>query len=544
MVGTEEIKELIRTLIKARKNIRIYPSNNPIYNKTVDDVHNRFSSIFDYTDSFTLKIRQYEITSGEEVVYYDKEKDENLAIFFFKDGIRELTFKKGIPREEVEEFLKLISLNYSEIPDDDIVTLMWEMGFQFIHYVVDNTILLEDETYEESAIQKVREVSAGDEEILKAYEEASGADKTAALNILPLTNDDINSIIREIESRNDNKIRLLVHILFEMLTIADGSGEYEEIAGFIKKSLEYAMSSADLETVIYTANKTMDTIENCALPESATQQLKGIEYFFNSNSFIKLFGSTLDTGVVFSEAQIDEFSTLLNRNSIPHLITILGELKNITSRRILIRILSELGRKDISLLAAGLSDKRWYVVRNIIYILRQIGNKVSARYLTGAVKHQDIRVKKEAIRALGEIGSPEVLDTLSGCLSDEDESVRITAVKAIGLIRSPVSRNLIIGKIRENNFRERSFTEKREVLETLTKWSDGEVIDTLIGILKKRSFFKRAKNDETRAAAAYSLGTTGSPEAVSLLEKLRNSKNKLLRDNVLTALKRIEDGKA
>ena len=68
-------------------------------------------------------------------------------------------------------------------------------------------------------------------------------------------------------------------------------------------------------------------------------------------------------------------------------------------------------------------------------------------------------------------------------------------------------------------------------------------ISLLIRNLKRKTLFKRAKNLEIRAAAAHGLGIIGTEEALENLMKLQNSKNKLLRENVQLAIKRITDEK-
>ncbi|RMG71213.1 MAG: hypothetical protein D6710_06370, partial [Nitrospirae bacterium] len=79
-----EIRDLIQAILKARKNLRIYPENNPIYQKTLDDVYSRFKEILDYTDELKFKIRQFEILHDDQVVYENRQKDESLALLFFK----------------------------------------------------------------------------------------------------------------------------------------------------------------------------------------------------------------------------------------------------------------------------------------------------------------------------------------------------------------------------------------------------------------------------------------------------------------------------
>lgn len=97
----------------------MYPENNPIYARTIGDTYARFRNFFNYRDELNLKINQNDILYDSEQIYYNPGKDDNLALFFFKDGLRELTFKNGLSEAEIEEFLKILSLDFDrEFVDD------------------------------------------------------------------------------------------------------------------------------------------------------------------------------------------------------------------------------------------------------------------------------------------------------------------------------------------------------------------------------------------------------------------------------------------
>ncbi|GMT47206.1 MAG: PBS lyase [bacterium] len=544
MTLAQDVKDTVQELIKAKKNLRIYPENNPVYARTINNVYSRMTTILDSSGSLSLKIKQHDIFLAGETVYHSDEKEENLALFFFKDGIRELTFNQGLPKNEMEDFLRILSVDFErEVSDDDIVTLMWEKDFQFIHYIVDDSILLEDETYEERAIEEAKKASANNEGILNAYEDAFGLEKESGLNVVPITDEDLGNIIREIENDPPDKSITLIHLLFEMLSYAEGMGEYKELTGFISSALEFAINLGNLEAAVYTFKKIGHGTAEDIYGKDAYVCLKELKTFINSARFIKLLGEILDEGAEFNEELLYEFASLLDKRAILPFIHILGELRNAPARKAVISILSELGKKDIPSIAQGMHDRRWYVVRNIICILRQIGDTSAVEYLTRAVRHPDRRVKKEAIRTLGVMGTGSVLPVLKDCMSDSDELVRLAAVRAIGLIGTPVSKKIILDRITDRSFRDKSYNEKKEFYEVLAKWKDSDVIDLLIKSLKRKTLFKRTKNVEIRAAAAHGLGIIGTEEALETLMKLRNSKNKLLRENIQSAIKRITDEK-
>ena len=54
-------KDVIQSLVKAKKTIRLYPENNPIYAKTIEENFSKFADFFNYRDELTLKITQNEM---------------------------------------------------------------------------------------------------------------------------------------------------------------------------------------------------------------------------------------------------------------------------------------------------------------------------------------------------------------------------------------------------------------------------------------------------------------------------------------------------
>ena len=75
----------------------------------------------------------------------------------------------------------------------------------------------------------------------------------------------------------------------------------------------------------------------------------------------------------------------------------------------------------------------------------------------------------------------------------------------------------------------------------ISRWQDEEVKNFLLKTLKKKKFWEKTKNDETRACAAYVLGITGNKDAIPLLEKTKNSNNKLLKTFSLSAIRQLTD---
>ena len=121
----KEVRDILQNIIKAKKAFRMYPPNNPIYVKTLEEAYTRFKNFFTYKDNCVFHVKHNSILYDTQEIYHNPEKEDNLALFFFKDGLRELSFSRGLSQEELEEFLKILALDFDrDVVDDDIVTLI------------------------------------------------------------------------------------------------------------------------------------------------------------------------------------------------------------------------------------------------------------------------------------------------------------------------------------------------------------------------------------------------------------------------------------
>lgn len=550
MEQTEDItlvKDILQTVMKARKTLKMYPQNNPMYVKTLEETYNKFNDFLDDKGELSLKIGQNSIFYDSEEIYHKAEKEDNLALFFFKDGLRELTFKKGLLQEELEEFLKIITMEFDrEELDEDIVTLLWERDFQNIKHIVDDTVLIdiEGEDYETKALNDTKQTISDIEGLMKAYDEEFKEEDIKEVPIISFTDKDLKMLMNELENDSINKIEKLSDILFGILYKSEELGDIlEDVLRFLKNTIKFSITQGDIKAVIQLINRAKGLIEDPTTTDDMKKYMQMLLVYPSNEEIINLLGEVLDSNVKIDDDVFKDFIKLLDKRAILPLVNVLGELKTFRVRAKVIDALIFLGKKDIQTLATALNDTRWYVVRNIINIIRKIGDKRAIEYMLKNIKHGDIRVRKEVIRGLGEFGVEEALKPLKDRLDDIDVGVRIEAARAIGNIRSNLAKSTILEKISDKEFRSRDFEEKKEFYRVLSNWrDDSETFNFLIKILKKGSFLWWAKNYEDRACAAFCLGLMDNKDALPFLLKQADSGNKLFDEITQAAIKRLEHG--
>jgi hypothetical protein len=542
--GLSEVKNIIQSILKARKTSRLYPQNNPIYVNVMKELYDKISDFLGYADSLNLHFGKHDIFYDSESIYHNTERQENLALLFFKDGLRELTIKKGVTAEELGDFIRIISQDFDrDTVEDDLVTLLWGKNFENIRYIVEDTFLTEGEELEAKAVREARQKeNSGKESLQKIYEDSAGdSDGIRDLTIFSLTDNDFKLFFDELERDASDKTRKLFNILFENFSAIEHREEYHDKVNHFMQAIEFSIRRGNLNIVTEVQSRIEQILESDDIEEEAKGHLSKIILFTGGEYIILLIGEILDGGREIEEQTFRSFFSHLRENAIKPLVKILAEMKNINSRRMVIDALVHIGRKDISPLLEEMNDPRWYVVRNIVHVLRKIGDKKSGKSLLKLLSHKDIRVKKEAVRALGEIGGESVVADLRKYLNDDNAQLRKAVLSALGSIRSDAAKEVIMDYITGKRFKDKDFNEKKECFHILALWHDDDVYDFLVRMVKKRSFLS-SKKAESRACAAYSLGLLNNRDALPVLNKFTTSGNKLLREYSVKALRRLENG--
>src|SRR3990170_2016961 len=134
--GVKSATDVLQTLSKAIRTLKIYPDTSPLRQKFVTELTGKFNKFLDEYGNLILRVKQTEMFYQGEVVYSHPSKEENIAFRLFGDGIREIIFTKGLEEKEILDFIDAITRDCSKEGNDDVVTLLWEKDFKNIRHIV------------------------------------------------------------------------------------------------------------------------------------------------------------------------------------------------------------------------------------------------------------------------------------------------------------------------------------------------------------------------------------------------------------------------
>ena len=531
----EHVRDIFRTLAITIKTFTIYPKDNPIYQKFATELFEKFSSFFDSDDQLSVDIEQYSLLYKGKSVYHSKERNDNVALLLFADGIRQIDFHKGITAEEITDFIDILRLasRLETKDDDDIVTLLWErniknMGYAAVEDTVDDSLAVEESLLSEGIDQK-----SSDEVNVGAASSPGAPIKSAsvALEVETLSDNELDEIKNDLSALEEKPLlSAALKLLFDLLTNENGTEVFPEIMQNIGRIADIRMKEADIKGTI----ELLTDLKKYYAVLNAPEQQTLIDTVFDNA------GTPDKITTLFSAAEspdIQRYLFLLRKNSIPHMISVLGELQEMKQRKLLCEILAVVCKYHMSALAEALTDDRWYLVRNLAMILGMTGEPAAVKHLGKVLTHPNMKVRREVVRALDNINTEDTKSLFLIALGDKDSTVRIRALKALKKFKDPA----IFRRLRESasieELKKKTFEETRELLETLAVNGAEDAFPVLSDLFRKRGLFEKEEITQIRACAAYGLGLIGTPESVALLENESESKKDILREACINALK-------
>jgi HEAT repeat protein len=123
---------------------------------------------------------------------------------------------------------------------------------------------------------------------------------------------------------------------------------------------------------------------------------------------------------------------LLGPGAIRELLRALVEEQVRTRRRRIFDLLTALGTDVVPEATRWLSDPNWFVVRNMIALLRAVGDRTSLATLRRLTAHADLRVRLEALRSLLELDPAAGHDYLLAAMRNADPRAATAAVELAG----------------------------------------------------------------------------------------------------------------
>ena len=531
-------REVAQLLPKVLRALRLYGPTSPAVRRFEEDFLATLGSSLKEGDALSLLATEEALLFGGEPVYTDPDHTEGLPFRLYQTGIRGIAFDPEIEPEEVRLFLSVLRTGMDvRTGDDDLVTLLWQYDLPHIG------LLVVDEAPDAAAALQVPmdPVRLGGSTLpgpvtgavllkgAKRREERADPFHPAATRPSVFSQELLTCFqAARMAEESQPAGERLADLLLDLAALAEECQDYPAILGLLERAVGAAMGRGDLPwtTRILRELRALAELDG-ALPPAHREPLHQALARMGEAAATPL-GALINKGQVKQVEDLEAFVAVLGDEAIPLLCNALGDLTNRRDRRLLCDIMVRRIGENVDLLARGLADPRWYVVRNVIYILGRTKNPAGVPLLRRVLDHPEPRVVREALRGLDAVGAHKDRAFLTPLLEVRSTPIRMWAIERLAALKDPCVVPKLLPMIQAPDFEERSFEERQRLFEALGRAGTNNLLPMLQKMLIPARIFGRARAQERQRCAIAALGALGTPEArVLLTEGLGSSSDAL-----------------
>ncbi|MCL4474624.1 MAG: HEAT repeat domain-containing protein [Nitrospirae bacterium] len=270
-----------------------------------------------------------------------------------------------------------------------------------------------------------------------------------------------------------------------------------------------------------------NTLYSHALAGKYREEAAGmLDFFFYSRESIakmidafKLWGRLEREGVV-------RLAGALKRHLADSLFDALAEEKDPSIRKFLLSVLTGFRTDILPEAVRRLNDERWYVVRNMIYLIRECGGVKYVNQVKPFAKHGDKRISVEAVKTLLHFNVPGAFPYVRLYLQSRDLELRDQVVRLIGMYRVKEAVPYLLEILEKKGLFGTEWYYKISVVKALGDIGDPRALDTLTRLYQSKTMLYKSAMEELKVEIFKSLSNYPPAAVKSLLEQGLTSKEK------------------
>jgi hypothetical protein len=559
------VRELFLTLSKTLRSYQLYDRNNPVYLRFVANLREAFERVWETRDDLQIMVEEDRFVWMGEEVYRDENRSSSLCFLVYRDGIRDLTLRRGIEGPEIETLLDVLHRVRSAArqEEDDLVTLLWDLDLEHLGYgavdlLPEGTLLRADGEGDPSALD-VRGILQGElgTDLPGDGAEASGGDEappaaTVMDHVRAIRPEDFNPTLYaldegergylegEYRKEMDRDVRRdVLYALFDRLEHDHATpGRQEEIVACLHQLLPGFLGQGRLRHAALLLRELEALTEREGkLSEGALREVESLLEELSSEDAVRELVQAMEDGAVRPEG--DDLALLLRFLRPAALGPLLARAEEVTRaevRKVIADAIRALAKGQEERLERFLSDPDPSVVTGAVRLLGSLGHRGASSHLVRLLEEGEPRVQQAVLEAARRIPTSQLAASLERRLTGDDRSLRIGAARVLAEIRYTPATATLRRVLEGRELRAADLSEQMAFFSAFADLAGADGVSLLERFLHHRSLLGRRETPEIRACAALALGRIGGTKAVELLRRAEGDDDPVVRSAVKRAL--------
>ncbi|MDP2682186.1 MAG: HEAT repeat domain-containing protein [Deltaproteobacteria bacterium] len=513
MSGPLTTETILIEFAKTVKAIGFYPEGHPNLEAFIEKTFNLLKDAINEKGYIKWLIERTGFMEERLAIGKGRKPLEALAKDLFFKRIREINFTQDATLKEWKDFLSILKMDTDSLKKaGGLEKLLLIKEIKGIELNEMNYADIRKKVIEIEEAKKKEELETGQEE--EAAAEAESEEKEEVVRSM-------EEQLKAIEESEET-----IEVLLDKLEKEENTMLYKTIAHKIMektKPLQEEKNMEGLFPVLITLTAHSGP-ESRRLPEQkdiASMNLKSLLYSDMTAYLIIRLCSRHEE----RRKEIQQILILSGEEAMKQLLTALVNRDEAYSRRQIFNALIMFGEMVRLEAEKCLDDERWFVVRQMVSLLGEIGSPRSLQAIKTAFGHKDVRIKKEVLKAVAKIPSNESTAFLLERLLEDNAALKYQVIISLGVLKDPAAVEPLGDFALKRDFFNEEIEFRKEAARSLGMIGGKSATAILKNLLQKKVFWGKKQNDEVRSVAAISLGRIGGKDAIDLLEEMaRTSK--------------------
>ena len=501
----QRVTQAVTEFAKGIKSASFYPASHPVLLQAVTRIIQLFEAVplpeeglsIDVTKN-ALLYRDIPLPSGGNKAVIDLNRE-----LYLRRAAR-IIFLPNLQPDEVVSCLKAITKDPEEIQDAgglerillrEKVTRIWANRVDYDKL----TELLKEEELEEIQLEEL-------------------AEDPLATTDTPLQNETMPEEIVTIDT---------------LLTRISKETDPSAYRGHIVEFSRFLLAERAERKIEYSTQAMTIFVRHLEAPPGGSDEIAGLARLgikeVASDELVAHYIGLLKKRGARGREETDTVLVALEERSVGPLLQALAEEEDLLVRKAIVEIVTRIGRIAVPTILENLDDSRWYMVRNMITVLGTLGMPDLAPHVAATLSHPDLRVKKEAIKALSRIPHPSAVTALCDLCFFPEETVALAATAALSSKKETEAVVALYRRSAAKLFLYPNYRLAHEAIDSLRTIGTDESVTALEEILSLRSLWSTKKFRAMKFHALRSISKIKGERSEEVLERARRSADRSLR---------------
>ena len=510
----KQVRDIASLFSKAAKNYQVYLPNNRMFLASLTEFAGALQKFLYDHETLSLVVAEFELHYGGKPVYENPDKHQSLAFRMYRDGVRLLSFHKGVSTKELLDLLEALS-KCMEIDnlEEDFVTLLWEKDLKRITYyeIEDYEEEFEPRRPEEQAVTGIQDDVFGPDAESMPPEQLQDIEEMK--NMLKFTTDELDQAKQMVESDDDDLLILRAwQVIQSTIDLKKSPEAFMDLSNAVAHLIDMAVQKdriGDAATVMKEAKLIYSKHES---PEIRASLGRIIDAGHSDKNFMQI-AEVISSNLGMKGDEVLRYLSELSPRAIKPILGLISVCKHKMSRQVIAGALASITAADPALILQNANSSAPLETEMCLDVLEAIGSEQATREILKLKNHSSSKVRARVVSLAAKMGDSHAADIARSLIDDEDPLVRRRALVTIVDVEGEECEEFLTEVFTSKQFAMLSHDQKKGML-LVIKRLPSEVQERIASsVLAMGGIFQRKSTQDTKKALTEVLNMRAESEA-------------------------------